>query len=296
MKKIISLLFLAVFPILAAAQDILPTDQDIQSSFFGLELGQTVTEHEIVQSIQQNCNAQVSTLATIETLTIYRVNGIDYNGYHWDQVILNVVDGQLTRIDFLKFFPHDFNFAWMDNDSLKTISASIRESLVKQYGNPNATTAGDLWFDNNAVRLFLSSSAVREFNQTPITKFVGDEEGFMLSLRYEKDKSYLQASQIHLDCSLDFDPEAFRLPEGTTIRDVILKLPGVTIDSLDNIYVNGRLVPTETDILVNGKEFFNEGKRDTMSLEQLTHDMIERVKAYDMRFEQNYMPQDSQVK
>ena len=296
MKKIAALLFLAVLPILAAAQDILPTDQDIQSRFFGLELGQTVTEHEIVQSFQQNCNAQVSILATIETLTIYRVNGIDYNGYHWDQVILNVVDGQLTRIDFLKFFPHDFNFAWMDNDSLKTISASIRESLVKQYGNPNATTAGDLWFDNNAVRLFLSSSAVREFNQTPITKFVGDEEGFMLSLRYEKDETYLQASQIHLDCGLDSDPEAFRLPEGTTIRDVILKLPGVTIDSLDNIYVNGRLVPTETDILVNGKEFFNEGKRDTMSLEQLTHDMIERVKAYDMRFEQNNTPQDFQVK
>ena len=99
-----------------------------------------------------------------------------------------------------------------------------------------------------------------------------------------------------LVCGPEFDPEAFRLPEGTTIRDVILKLPGVTIDSLDNIYVNGRLVPTETDILVNGKEFFNEGKRDTMSLEQLTHDMIERVKAYDMRFEQKSTPQDSQVK
>ena len=96
--------------------------------------------------------------------------------------------------------------------------------------------------------------------------------------------------------STEFNPENYRLPEGTTIRDVILKLPGVTIDSLDNIYVNGRLVPTETDILVNGKEFFNEGKRDTMSLEQLTHDMIERVKAYDMRFEQNNTPQDFQVK
>lgn len=113
----------------------------------------------------------------------------------------------------------------------------------------------------------------------------------MISLLIE-----IQASEIHLDCGPEFNPEAFRLPEGTTIRDVILKLPGVTIDSLDNIYVNGRLVPTETDILVNGKEFFNEGKRDTMSLEQLTHDMIERVKAYDMRFEQNYTPQDPQVK
>ena len=242
MKKITALLFLAVMPILVTAQDILPSDQDIQSRFFGLELGQTVTEHEIVQSLQQNCNAQVSTLATIKTLTIYRVNDIDYNGYHWNQVILNVVDGQLTRIDFLKFFPHDFNFAWMDNDSLKTISASIRESLVEKYGNPNATTAGDMWFDHNAICLFLNSSAVREFNQTPISKFVGNEEGYILSLRYEKNEPYIQASQIHLDCGPEFDPEAFRLPEGTTIRDVILKLPGTTIDSLNNIYVGGKLV------------------------------------------------------
>lgn len=249
MKKIAALLFLAVLPILAAAQDILPTDQDIQSSFFGLELGQTVTEHEIVQSIQQNCNAQVSTLATIETLTIYRVNGIDYNGYHWDQVILNVVDGQLTRIDFLKFFPHDFNFAWMDNDSLKTISASIRESLVKQYGNPNATTAGDLWFDNNAVRLFLSSSAVREFNQTPITKFVGDEEGYMLSLRYDKYVLNLQEVVVtHMDCGPEID--------STAREDIIKKLLSEKNDSISKLsaemmervkaYENRELEQTDT--------------------------------------------------
>lgn len=45
-----------------------------------------------------------------------------------------------------------------------------------------------------------------------------------------------------LVCGPEFDPEAFRLPEGTTIRDVILKLPGTTIDSLNNIYVGGKLV------------------------------------------------------
>ena len=65
----------------------------------------------------------------------------------------------------------------------------------------------------------------------------------MISLLIE-----IQASEIHLDCGHEFNPEAFRLPEGTTIRDVILKLPGVTIDSLDHIYVNGKLVPTDSQV------------------------------------------------
>lgn len=59
----------------------------------------------------------------------------------------------------------------------------------------------------------------------------------MISLLIE-----IQASEIHLDCGPEFNPEAFRLPEGTTVQDIILKLPGVTIDSLKNVYVNGKKV------------------------------------------------------
>lgn len=73
MKKIISLLFLAILPILAAAQDVLPTDQDIQANLFGLELGQTVTEQELLQTIRQNCNAQATVVESDEESTTYRV-------------------------------------------------------------------------------------------------------------------------------------------------------------------------------------------------------------------------------
>lgn len=59
----------------------------------------------------------------------------------------------------------------------------------------------------------------------------------MISLLIE-----IQASEIHLDCGPEFNPEAFRLPEGTTADDIIRKLPGVTIDSLKNVYVNGKKV------------------------------------------------------
>ena len=66
--------------------------------------------------------------------------------------------------------------------------------------------------------------------------------------------------------TVQFNSAAYRLPEGTSVEDLVRKLPGVQIDSAGNI-------------TVNGKEFFNDDK--TKSLTQLTAEMIEKVKAYE---------------
>ena len=76
--------------------------------------------------------------------------------------------------------------------------------------------------------------------------------------------------------TVQFNSAAFRLPEGTSVEDLVRKLPGVQIDSAGNITVNGKSV---SRILVNGKEFFNDD--NTKSLTQLTAEMIEKVKAYE---------------
>ena len=73
-----------------------------------------------------------------------------------------------------------------------------------------------------------------------------------------------------------FNSSAYKLPEGSSVEDLIRKLPGVQISSDGNITVNGKTV---SRILVNGKEFFNDDK--SVALQQLTADMIEKVKAYD---------------
>ena len=75
-----------------------------------------------------------------------------------------------------------------------------------------------------------------------------------------------------------FDKAVYRLPEGTSVEDLIRKLPSVEIDRAGNITVNGKSV---SKILVNGREFFNDDK--TKSLTQLTAEMIEKVKAYDQQ-------------
>jgi hypothetical protein len=78
--------------------------------------------------------------------------------------------------------------------------------------------------------------------------------------------------------STQFNMAAYRLPEGTSVEDLIRNLPGVEVDSAGNITVNGKAV---NRILVNGKEFFNENNEK--SLTQLTAEMIQKVKAYEAR-------------
>ena len=73
-----------------------------------------------------------------------------------------------------------------------------------------------------------------------------------------------------------FNSSAIKLPEGSSVEDLIRKLPGVQITSDGDITVNGKSV---SKILVNGKEFFNDDK--SVALTQLTAEMIEKVKAYD---------------
>ena len=104
-----------------------------------------------------------------------------------------------------------------------------------------------------------------------------------IALRY--DEMYAQNIQAIVskvstggmnDDTTMFNMTAYKLPEGTSVEELIRKLPGVQIDSAGNITVNGKSV---SRILVNGKEFFNDDK--TKSLTQLTAEMIEKVKAYE---------------
>ena len=73
-----------------------------------------------------------------------------------------------------------------------------------------------------------------------------------------------------------FNNAAFKRPEGSSVEDLVRKLPGVEIDSTGNITVNGKSV---SRLLVNGKEFFSNDRQEELT--QLTADMIEKVKAYE---------------
>ena len=79
-----------------------------------------------------------------------------------------------------------------------------------------------------------------------------------------------------------FNSASYKLPEGSSVEDLIRKLPGVKISEDGTITVNGKVVQ---QIKVNDKVFWTDDK--TIALNQLTADMIEKVKAYDKASDMN---------
>ena len=78
--------------------------------------------------------------------------------------------------------------------------------------------------------------------------------------------------------SLVFNADAYRVPEGSTLEDLVKKLPGVTVDDDGTVKVNGKEVQK---ILVDGKEFFINDK--TVALKNLPTTIIDKIKTYDRK-------------
>lgn len=78
--------------------------------------------------------------------------------------------------------------------------------------------------------------------------------------------------------SIVYNASAYRVPEGSTLQDLVKKLPGAKVDENGNITINGKSV---TKILVDGKEFFLSDTKTAM--ENLPTDMIDKLKTYDRK-------------
>ena len=75
--------------------------------------------------------------------------------------------------------------------------------------------------------------------------------------------------------TLIFNADAFKVPEGSVLEELIKKLPGVTVED-GVVKVNGKTV---NKILVGGKEFF--GNDRNMSMKNLPAEIVDKVKTYD---------------
>lgn len=86
-----------------------------------------------------------------------------------------------------------------------------------------------------------------------------------------------QVRQIEMkDDTLMFNANAFKVPEGSVLEDLIKKLPGVEVSEDGTIKVNGKTV---SKILVGGKEFF--GNDRSMAMKNLPSEIVDKVKTYD---------------
>ena len=87
------------------------------------------------------------------------------------------------------------------------------------------------------------------------------------------------ARQAQVEMKADtfvFNADAFRMPEGAVLEELVKKLPGVEVAEDGTITHNGKTIKK---IMVDGKEFF--GNDTKMSMKNLPTKMVKNVKAYE---------------
>ena len=75
-----------------------------------------------------------------------------------------------------------------------------------------------------------------------------------------------------------FNADAYRLPEGSMLDELVKKLPGAEVDDDGNIKINGKSV---SKIMVDGKEFFQNDTK--MAMKNLPSKLIKKLKSYDKK-------------
>ncbi len=75
-----------------------------------------------------------------------------------------------------------------------------------------------------------------------------------------------------------YNADAYRLPEGSMLEELVRKLPGAEVDDAGNIKINGKSV---SKIMLDGKEYFQNDTK--MSMKNLPAKFIKKLKAYDKK-------------
>lgn len=73
-----------------------------------------------------------------------------------------------------------------------------------------------------------------------------------------------------------YNADAFRMPEGSVLEELVKKLPGAEVDEDGKITINGKEVKK---IMVDGKEFFSNDTK--LSMKNIPTKMVKNIKAYD---------------
>ena len=81
-----------------------------------------------------------------------------------------------------------------------------------------------------------------------------------------------------VDDTVAYNADAFKLPDGSMVEDLIKKLPGIVQDENGNYTFNGKSI---SQILVDGKEFF--GNNRNLVLQNIPAEIVDKVKAYDRK-------------
>src|SRR5574344_3095968 len=89
--------------------------------------------------------------------------------------------------------------------------------------------------------------------------------------------AHLAKVQVKEDTFI-YNADAYRVPEGSVLEELVKKMPGATVSDDGRIKLSGKQVKK---IMVQGKEFFTGDTKTAMK--NLPTSMIEKIKAYDQK-------------
>jgi Outer membrane protein beta-barrel family len=82
--------------------------------------------------------------------------------------------------------------------------------------------------------------------------------------------------------TIEYDARAFKVPEGSTVEDLLRRLPGLEVDAAGNIKAQGKDVKK---VLVDGKTFFGDDPK--AATKNLGAETISKVQVYNDKSEQS---------
>lgn len=85
-----------------------------------------------------------------------------------------------------------------------------------------------------------------------------------------------QIKMIHHGDTIIYNADAFKLPEGSMLDQLVSVLPGTTIDRDGQIFVNGKKI---SSLMLNGKDFFRGNPK--MALDNLPAYTVKNIKVYE---------------
>ena len=119
-----------------------------------------------------------------------------------------------------------------------------------------------------------------------ITLPKGDKSINLGTITLQEDSKILKEAEVtaklaQVEMSADtfiYNAEAFRMPEGSMLEELVKKLPGAEVDDEGNIKINGKSI---SKIMVDGKEYFQNDTK--MAMKNLPSKLIKKLKSYDKK-------------
>ncbi len=125
---------------------------------------------------------------------------------------------------------------------------------------------------------------VRREVAKPEIEYVEDPEGDVIVEGKRMREVMVQATRVkmyHKGDTIVYNADAFQLPDGSMLDDLLKAMPGVELNARGEIKVNGRKVDV---LLLDGSDFFN-GHTEQL-LQNLPHYTVDKVKVYEQDTEQ----------